>query len=82
MTITVSDLDKDIKTQVSSIVTTALFKRYSTLPTEEEKISNTVADSKDALDKEVKDYYRELAERDVDVSIGVDDYRKVYMHLI
>lgn len=82
MVIAVTDLDKDVKGRVSSIVTNALFRKYSTLPMEEDKISAAVNDGKDELDETVKSYYRELACGDVDVNIDVDDYRKVYMHLI
>ncbi len=82
MIIAATDLDKDIKTQISNIVINALFRKYSTLPMDETKISDVVESSKDALDATVKTYYRELSEHDVDVNIGTDDYRKVYMHLI
>lgn len=82
MVIAVSDLDKEIKSRISNIVVNALFRRYSTLPQEESEISDVVESSKDALDAAVRAYYRELAERDVDINIGTDDYKKVYMHLI
>lgn len=81
MIIAVNDLDRGIKDQLSSSITTGLFKKYSTLPTEQEKISDLVstASVKEDLDNQVKQYYREVAERDVSVNISTGDYVKVYM---
>lgn len=82
MTITVSDLDKDIKSNITQMVTHALFKKYSTLPSEEKKISDAIHDVREKLDNEVKGYYLSLTEHNVDVNINAEDYRKVYMHLV
>lgn len=84
MTITVSDLDKDVKDVIRGHIMEKLFKQYSTLPNEIGKIDSVIQQPgvTNSLDSRVKDYYRSIAERDVDVSISAIDYRQVWLHLV
>lgn len=84
MTITVNDLDRDAKERVRSVILTGLFKNYSTLPTEEDKIDKVIQSSsvKSELETTLVRYYREFAERDVQLEISDSEYRQVYLHLL
>lgn len=82
MVIRVGDLDKGVKDSLCSTIMTGLFKEYSTLPSDVEKIDTVISSLKSngSLDQSVKDYYREIAERDVSVDISSEDYRRVWLH--
>lgn len=84
MMITVSDLDKDIKKDITSTITVGLFKQFGTLPQEEEKIDEVVnmAPIKKELDDKVQSYFASITERDVSVDISTDDYKRVFLNLV
>lgn len=84
MKITVNDLDKELKDCLSSEIMSYLFRKYSTLPMEDDKIYEAIdsTELKSKLDRLVASYYLEVAERNVDVDISTDDYKRVYMHLV
>lgn len=84
MVIHVEDLDKDVKGVLCNKIMTALFKEYTTIPTDRSQIDYVVSGLKSGgfLDTVVKSYYRDMTEHDVTVDISGDDYSRVWLHLV
>lgn len=84
MVIHVGDLDKDVKGILRNNIMSALFKEYTTLPEDRQKIDTVVSKLKSGgtLDDTVRSYYEDMTEHKVDVAISEEDYSKVWLHLV
>lgn len=82
MGIVINDLDSNVSSKITSVMTEELYYRLRTLPlsSEVDKIKSVITDSfKQQLDGIVTDYYRAFAERDIDCNISTEDYVNLYL---
>lgn len=83
MLITVKDLDSSIKSHLRGLIREEIFKKLRRLPfaNETAEIASCISPYlMKRLEDEIKTYYRQLVERDVECKITREDYVDIYLN--
>ena len=83
MAVSLAELEVDSKILIAEEITSAILKKYRTLPKDGQSfmVEDVLTDRfMDTIRNKVKDFYRNTIERDIELDITKEDFVNIYYH--